>query len=150
VQITFESVATVLKRELSATIHRWMKRVNEVPALTRIPLSDHDRAGHLPELIHHLITRLRLEENAKSPETTSAHNHGKARFDQGYSVPMLVDESRLLEVSIFDTLRRHQKKVDPEKLMLDVVTIADECDVQLKHTLETFMELEKKSVPAVA
>jgi hypothetical protein len=150
VQITFESVATVLERELSATIHRWMKRVNEVPALTRIPLSDHDRAGHLPELLHDLIIRLRLEEGAKKPETTSAHDHGRARFDQGYSVPMLVDESRLLEVSIFDTLRRHQNKVDPENLMLDVVTMADECDVQLKHTLETFMELEKKPVRAVA
>ena len=63
---------------------------------------------------------------------------------------MLVEESRLLQVSIFDTLRLNQTSIDPTKLMPDVVTIADECDAQLKHTVETFMELEKPGKLAAA
>jgi hypothetical protein len=140
---TNERVATVLTRELTPTIERWMRRVDEVPELTAIDLSYEERTGHLPQLLQDLITRLGLKDNKKSPETTSAHDHGKVRFEQGYSVPMLVEESRLLQVSIFDTLRLNQKSLDSALLMPDVMVIADECDAQLKHTVETFMELEK-------
>jgi len=145
-----ERVAAVLKRELKPTIERWMKRVDGIKELTRIRLTYEERTGHLPQLLADLITRLGLGDNEKSPETTSAHDHGKVRFDQGYTVPMLVEESRLLQVSIFDTLRMNQKTLDADRLMPDVVIIADECDSQLKHTVETFMKLENPGKLAVA
>lgn len=138
-----EAVATVLARELTPTIERWMKRVEAVPSLMAIPLSYKERTGHLPQLIKDLIERLRLDEGAERPDTTSAHDHGEVRYEQGYVVPMLVEESRLLQVSIFDTLRRNQNELEPNVMMCGVVIIADECDAQLKHTVETFMELEK-------
>ena len=137
------TVATILENDLTATIDRWMDRVNEVPSLTKVSLSYSERTGHLPRLIQDVIARLRLDDGQAAPETTSAHDHGKARFEQHYSLPMLVEESRLLQVSIFDTLRRGQSALDFEVVLRDVVTIADECDSQLKHTVETFMELEK-------
>jgi hypothetical protein len=145
-----ERVATVLIRELTPTIERWMRRVDEVPELTVIDLSYEERTGHLPLLLQDLISRLGLKDNNKSPETTSAKEHGKVRFEQGYTVPMLVEESRLLQVSIFDTLRLNQKSLDSALLMPDVMVIADECDAQLKHTVETFMELEKYGKHVVA
>lgn len=138
-----ESVANVLERELEPTIDRWMTRLNEVPVLTSISLTHLERTGHLPQLIADLIARLRRDDGKEIPGTSSAHDHGKVRFAQGYSVPMLVEESRLLQVSIFDTLRRSQRTLDPNLMMLAVITIADECDAQLKNTVETFMELEK-------
>jgi len=120
-----------------------MKRVEEVPSLLEISLSHQERTGHLPQLIGDLIARLRQPEKAERPDTTSANDHGRVRFNQGYSVPMLVDESRLLQVSIFDTLRRHQEGIDLRTMMSGVVIIADECDAQLKDTVETFMDLEQ-------
>jgi hypothetical protein len=138
---SMETVATVLERELTPTIERWMKRVGNVPELTRIPLSHEDRMGHLPQLLLDLITRLRLPEGAECPQSSSAHDHGKARFDQAYSAPMLVEESLLLQVTIFDTLRREQRHLDPNLILLNVVTIADECDKQLKDAMEAFIEL---------
>jgi hypothetical protein len=145
-----ETVATVLEEELTPTIQRWMKRVDEVPELTKIRLDYKERTGHLPQLIADLITRLRLSADQERPETTSAHDHGKVRFEQHYTVAMLVEESRLLQVSIFDTLRLNQSRLDLKMLLADVVTIADECDAQLGHTVQTFMELEKRGKRAVA
>jgi hypothetical protein len=138
-----ERVAKILMEELTPTIQRWINRVNEVPELARIKLSYNERTGHLPQLLQDLITRLGLVNNKRSPETTSAHDHGKVRFEQAYTVPMLVEESRLLQVSIFETLNLHQKRLDNHLLLPDVMIIADECDAQLKHTVETFMNLEK-------
>jgi hypothetical protein len=141
--LTTESVATVLELELTPVIERWMKRVAKVPALTKINLGFQTRTGHLPRLLEDLITRLRVGRKAEGSETASAHDHGKARFEQGYSIPMLIEESRLLQLSIFDTLHMNRKNLDPDRLMLDVVIIANECDSQLKHTVETFVELQK-------
>jgi hypothetical protein len=42
------SVATILGRELEPTIKEWLRRVNLVPELIQIPLSDKDRTRHLP------------------------------------------------------------------------------------------------------
>ena len=141
-----KSVASVLERELTPTIERWLTRVDEVPSLAAIVLTYQARTGHLPRLLKELILRLGLEHGAERPHGPAAHDHGKVRFDQGYSVPMLVEESRLLQVSIFDTLRIHQKALDSQTMMLDVITIADECDAQLKDTVETFMRFENAKV----
>jgi hypothetical protein len=39
---------------------------------------------------------------------------------------MLVEESRIFQVSTFGTLNLHQTKLDQDQVLLDVVTIADE------------------------
>jgi hypothetical protein len=72
------------------------------------------------------------------------------RHGQGYTALMLVEESRLLQISIFDTLRLNQEKLNPVKVLSDVMTIADECDAQLKDTMETLLVLEKQNKRAVA
>jgi hypothetical protein len=66
------SVAAILGRELGPTIKEWLRRVNLVPELTDIPLSDADRTGHLPKLYFDLISRLRLAKDAKPPISADA------------------------------------------------------------------------------
>ena len=53
---------------------------------------------------------------------------------------MLIEESRVLQVSIFETLQNNLTTVDFSLLLLDVMTIADEVDSQLKQTITSFME----------
>jgi hypothetical protein len=53
---------------------------------------------------------------------------------------MIVEESRTLQVSIFNTLQNNIGSVDFSTLLLDVMTIADEVDSQLKQTMVGFME----------
>ncbi|SRR6266481_6298148 len=66
-QIINERVATVLARELTPTIERWMKRVDQIPELTNIALSYDERTGHLPQLLEELISRLRLTNGVAFP-----------------------------------------------------------------------------------
>jgi hypothetical protein len=120
-----------------------MQCVEEIPELTGIPLNYDDRTSHLPPLLKDLIARLRLTSGAERPRTASAYDHGRMRFEQGYSVSLLVEESRILQVNLFHTLNRHRKSLDPDRLLLDVITIADECDAQLKHAVEAFMALAR-------
>jgi hypothetical protein len=68
----------------------------------------------------------------------AARDHGLLRLAQGYSAPMVIQESRVLQVSIFSTLQENLRSVDFSKVLLDVVTIADEVDSQLKQAIATY------------
>jgi hypothetical protein len=52
---------------------------------------------------------------------------------------MAVEESRLLQVSIFTTLHKNVNQLQFKALLPDVVTIADEVDAQLKEQMLRFM-----------
>ena len=69
----------------------------------------------------------------------AARDHGEVRGRQGYTASMVVDESRFLEVSIYSTLQRNLRSVDFSRVLLDVVTIADEVDSQLKQAMFSFV-----------
>jgi hypothetical protein len=128
--VSIESVADVLERELQAVITEWLFRVEQEADLTCIPLSFEDRTGHLPYLLHDVIARLRLDAGTKAPISKAAAEHGDLRRRQGYTVAMAVEESRLLQVSIFTILHKNVKNLEFSTLLPKIVTIADEVDAQ--------------------
>jgi ActR/RegA family two-component response regulator len=135
-----ESVATILEHDRDVTIQYWMELVEHDEELTCIPLSLEDRTGHLPNLIADLVNRLRLPHAAKANISATAREHGDLRRKQGYTAAMVVEESRILEVSIFNTLQNNLRRVDFSRVLLDVVTIADEVDSQLKQAMFSYVE----------
>jgi DNA-binding response OmpR family regulator len=138
--VSKERVAAILERDLQETIQNWMSRVEHTDELTAISLTYQERTGHLPLLLTDLVHRLRLPPDAKSPISRAAREHGILRRKQGYSVPMVVEESRILQVSIFNTLQNNLGSVDFGTVLLDVMTVADEVDSQLKQAMLGFME----------
>jgi hypothetical protein len=134
-----ETVADILERQLEAVIKEWLARVEKEPELTVIPLNYQERTGHLPQLLHDVIRRLRMDEGSKAPISEAAAHHGDLRSKQGYTVALAVEESRLLQVSIFSTLHRSELHLDFSTLLPAIVTIADEVDAQLKQQMLRFM-----------
>ena len=135
-----ESVADILERELDPVIHDWMMLVEKQEDLMSIGLSYEDRTGHLPALLREVIVRLRLDAGTKAPISVAASHHGDLRRKQGYTVAMVVEESRLLQVCLFTTLHKNTGRIEYTKLLPDVVTIADEVDAQLKQQMLRYME----------
>ena len=133
-----EYVADILERELGTTIQDWMRFVDKDPELALIPLTFEERTGHLPVLLCEVIARLRLDNSTKAAVSVAAGHHGILRRKQGYSVAMLVDESRILQVCIFSTLHKNQKRLEFSSLLPDVAVIADEVDTQLKQQVACF------------
>jgi hypothetical protein len=143
-----KTVADILERELEPTITEWLRRVNLVPELTDVPLSDADRTGHLPKLYYDLISRLRLAKDGHPPVSGAAAAHGQMRRAQGYSASMLIEESRVFQVATFGTLHLHQSELDQRLVLLDVMVIADEVDAQLMETVRSLMEAKPADAAA--
>jgi DNA-binding response OmpR family regulator len=136
-----QRVASILEMDASLTVADWLSRVNHDPEVARITLTDHERTGHLPKLLKELVHRLRIPRPLGTKQVSEgAVQHGKVRHSQGYSVAMIIEESRILQVSIFHTLQTNLTRVNFSLLLIDVMTIADEVDSQLKQTVVSFSE----------
>ena len=61
-------------------------------------------------------------------------------------------ESRILQVTLFGTLKDNMNALDFSLLLPDVMTIADEVDAQLTQTMGSYMTLmsPKKSAKSTA
>jgi hypothetical protein len=71
--------------------------------------------------------------------SASATRHGTARRRQGYTAEMMVEESRILQVTIFHTLQKNLGTIDFSVLLLGVMTIADEVDSQLGQSMKSYV-----------
>jgi hypothetical protein len=68
---------------------------------------------------------------------------------KGYTAAMLVEESRILQVTIFHTLQKNLGTIDFSVLLLGVMTIADEVDSQLSQAMKSYIaESVQDALPA--
>ena len=110
-----ESVATILEREATITIKHWLLRVEKVDELNHLPLTENERTGYLVSIIKSIVGRLRKTRviDAIASDSPKATAHGELRYHQGYTAPMIVQESRILQVCIF---RDHPAQPRPCRL----------------------------------
>ena len=144
------SVADILERNADAIMHEWFERVEMEPKLTAISMSDEQRCRHLPNFLRELAHSLR----SRRPIGTSAlmssmgTQHGIRRLNQEYTAGMLVEESRLLQASIFHTLQRNLANIDYSALLFDIMALADQIDSQLSQAMESFLSDTYRSATA--
>jgi DNA-binding response OmpR family regulator len=139
-----ERVGAILLRCSDTVVERWLERAKRSNELNRLELSDEERTRHLPKLVQDLAIRL-SQSNASARDSDASYSsaavdHGKLRFLQGYTPPMLVHESRILQVTIFGMLQTNLNHLDFSLLLPDVMAIADEVDAQLTQSMKSYME----------
>jgi DNA-binding response OmpR family regulator len=142
-----ETVASILERDAPITIQRWLSRVDQTKELTSLPLSEQERTFHLPEIMNNIAARLRktrVIEAIASP-SPAAVAHGQLRYRQGYTAPLMVQESRILQVCIFETIQRNLASVDFSVLLADIMLIADEVDSQLTQSVDGFLKMQVRA-----
>jgi DNA phosphorothioation-dependent restriction protein DptG len=103
-----ETVAEILQRSSETTIHAWYERIKTDRKVMEVSMTVEERTCHLPQVFKDLVSRLESAKPIGSKElvSKSAADHGINRQRQGYTAAMLVEESRMLQVCIFDTRRR--------------------------------------------
>jgi CheY-like chemotaxis protein len=141
-----ESVASILDRDIAVTIDRWLSRVEQITELAALSLTAKERTKYLPAMMASITARLRGDRaiEAKDCITPTAVAHGQIRYTQGYTAPLIVQESRTLQVCIFETIERNLSTVDFTKVLPDIMIIADEVDWQLKQAIDSFLTMQRE------
>jgi len=146
-----ETVATILERTRDDTIADWYSLVKTDVKVMAVVMTREQRVCHLPQLFLELVHRLRSFKPIGSKEivSDSAQDHGVNRCRLGYSAAMLVEESRMLQVSVFNTLQKNLEHIDFSILLTEVMTIADEIDSQLSQAMTSYVAASNDTkVPA--
>jgi len=148
-----ERVSEILHRCSDIVVKNWLEAAKEAPELNHLQLADNERTGHLAKLIEDLVLRLNRPitgspQDSEAIFSTAAVQHGELRYEQGYSPEMLVHESRILQVTLFGTLKDNMNALDFSLLLPDVMTIADEVDSQLTQAMGSYTKLSKSKARA--
>lgn len=141
-----ERVSEILHRCSDLVVRDWLARAKQTRELNHLVLLDSERTGHLPKLVEDLVSRLNRPITGSPQDSDAicspaAVLHGELRYAQGYTPEMLVHESRILQVTLFGTLKDNMNALDFSLLLPDVMTIADEVDAQLTQTMGSYMKL---------
>jgi len=146
-----EDVADILEHATQSTIDAWLRAVQQDPDAILVRMNDEARCAHLPQLFGDLVNRLRtpLPMGTRSLVSKAAAEHGRLRRQQGYTAAMLVEESRMLQVSIFQTLQNNLPKINFSLLLVGVMTIADEVDSQLAQQMASYISESENEAPHV-
>ena len=76
------------------------------PELSAIPLTQAERSDHLPDMMEELIRRLEgPQEELSDVAADAARKHGRLRYQQGYTIPQILFEARVLQHVLTSAIR---------------------------------------------
>ena len=138
--LVLKRVADVVREKSQEIVEEFLARCHQLPALMDLPLSDEERTDHLPELLAEIISRLEQGRSQASDKAgKAAEIHGRSRKKQGYSIPLLHEEGRILRRAIFDAVQNNLLGVNLSYLVPDLIQVSDSLDVQLTQSLKAFL-----------
>jgi DNA-binding response OmpR family regulator len=132
-------VPAVIEENADWVIEEWLQRVEAHDRLGTIPLSREDRKDHVPGLLEEAIAHARDRAIHKEREE-AAERHGRLRYRQGYTAPLLITEARLLQNVIAECIRRNFLMIDLSHLVSDMAKISDKVNTELEGSMRAFSE----------
>jgi hypothetical protein len=135
-----ELVATVIERERGSITRAWLGKMKEAECFSAVPLSVAEQSQHLPELLNEIAYRLRYPQKLglMTLFSMASLQHGARRRRQGFRSPVLVEEMRTLQVTLFETIQANLGRLDLSQLPGTLMAIADEVNAQLLQSLSGY------------
>jgi YesN/AraC family two-component response regulator len=129
----------VIRGNRESIVEHWLQSVKQDPEISSIPVSDSERRKHLPLLLD--VATAVAEGKELSPEHRTAYvDHGTIRQKQGYSVPLLIREARLLQASVADCIQQNFKGIEMSYLVPDTIHFMGSIDALLEASARGFIQ----------
>lgn len=137
-----ERLARIIEKHREEIIEAWYEAVENNAEMAAVKLSRKDRIDHLPELIDELV-REQDAAREKAAHADAAAKHGKTRREQEYTVPMLLEEARILHQTVAKCAQDHLLTVDISNLIGDLVEVHDRLHGMLRESVEEFLRQDR-------
>jgi YesN/AraC family two-component response regulator len=135
-------VCEILEQHAESIAADWLQRTRQSQELAAASISDQERSGHIPALLSILVRELRDNQISATPEfVESAAQHGIARRRQGASIPMVIEETRILRDAIAGCVQQNLLVVDISTLITDMVRINNILDAQIRESVRAYTQV---------
>lgn len=120
----------------------WLELVKKDPGLSSIGLTDAERIDHMPRVLEVVVKVSRGAEITEA-DRVAARDHGATRRKQGFTVPLLIRESRLLHDATALCLQNNLLAVQISHLISDLISIHRTKQVLLEESVAAFLKTRK-------
>jgi DNA-binding response OmpR family regulator len=121
----------------------WLDESRADPMLGAIQISDEARTDHIPRVLD-VAFRMSRGENIAEIELSAARDHGIIRRKQGFTIPLLLREARLLHNVIGNCMQDNLLSIQISYLIPDMLTIHETVQKLLEESVSAFLEPAKK------
>jgi YesN/AraC family two-component response regulator len=127
-------ISAIIRENQDEIIKRWLTRQASNTELSEARLTTNEKINNVPKLLIETADRIETHPNhASETATKTAAKHGTLRYEQGYTIPMLLVEAALLQQTIADLLQDHLLAIDISTLIPDMHQMYD----AINHAIET-------------
>jgi len=139
----------VIRENSNAIIEHWLTEVAKDERLQSIPISNAARIDHFPDLLADLANVLATGDvQVSQTSLTTAAVHGVDRAQQGYTIPQLIAETRLLHRVIANCLQQNLLSMDLSALIPDALKVGEYLQALLEESIRTFQGTDAIAKPA--
>lgn len=139
-------VSHLMKENLNEIIKEWLALVKQHPELAVIKIDDDERVDHIPLVMEELASRVDVPTDISSDKAKSAaFQHGRERARQGYNIPLIVIEMRLLQRVLSSVLQRNLIRMDLSTVIGDMIQIGESLQEQLEFSIRGFQQVAREA-----
>lgn len=133
-------LADFLESHANKVMERALAAMKTHPRLSAVPLSDRERTDHIPAMLTEIVRQLRSRTPDHPTEAVcqAGIEHGEARRRQGYTQEMLVDDTRIIDSSIYSVVQDHLLNINLSNLIPDLSRLNDALEAHLQASLAAF------------
>jgi PAS domain S-box-containing protein len=140
-------MSVVLRDLVPQICLRWLKEVLPDPELAALQLTEAERSDHIPELVENLIYRLDTGTDELGPSgVEAARKHGKLRYQQGYTIPQILFEARVLQQVMTATIRENLLNIDLSTLVSDILQIGETLQAAVEISIRVYQSQIPRSL----
>lgn len=138
--VELRRVHAILQENKEEVIRRWLTTMESDPDISAIDLNTKARRNHIDGLIDAIVHNSAHPDGGVTSEMRkTAEVHGSRRFQQGYSLPLLVREARLLQDTIGQVIQENLLAVDISWLVPDLISIGHIIEELLEESIRAFI-----------
>ncbi len=140
-------VSQIIRESSEKIVDDWMEMVEGNAEIASISLSRHDRMDHVPKLLRELARRVESgREDNSQRAIDAAEEHGKLRYEQGYTIPQVMIEARLLQHVLSNTIQMKLLSLDISTVIPDMLTIGESMASFTEESVRSYQESERRAL----
>lgn len=133
-------VSEIVREYSQDIVQLWIDRVEGNGDLSAVKIPRSARLDHVPRLLNELADRVERQSEAEDQlAVKSAVQHGRQRQQAGYTIPMLLIESAILDHVIAEILQRHLLAIDISTLISDMQRVSAGIHCAMQTAVKTFL-----------
>lgn len=139
-------ISRLIRESVPEITKQWLGLVKAHPELMTIRIPDRARIDHLPDVLEELAARVDVQTDDTSKKAkTAAWEHGKERARQGYTIPLIVIEMRLLQRVLSFVLQRNLIRMDLSTVIRDMMEVGESLHEQLEFSIRGFQQTSREA-----